>query len=354
VKDSGHEDERGSRPEQTGRGGGHPEEQIEDFELHVPDDMDVHRCYRHPDRETGVSCSNCGRPICYECMTAAPVGFRCPECMAEQRGGLRSVGGVGGVHTVRRAASRRPTVITRQQTRARWQSGLGFGTYAAANQVTRVLVGVNVLMFIVELVVSAGGFGGVSNRAAVDLGGLVPVYIATRHQYWRLFTAMFLHASLFHILFNMWALYVVGSYLEAVAGRGKYLIIYFVSGLAGNVLGYLFGPPNSVMIGASTAIFGLFGALFVYSYNNRHTMAGMMLRNIGFIIAINLVFTFMSPSISWQGHIGGLVGGVAVMEALSLFGRKDPRAPFEARDLSALALVVAVLVVAVVWRTATF
>jgi membrane associated rhomboid family serine protease len=351
VSDIEHDDEQGSSPGQTGHGRGRSEEQIEDFELHMPDDLDVHRCYRHPDRETGVSCSNCGRPICYECMTPAPVGFRCPECMAEQRGGLRSVGGTGGVRTPRR----RPTVITRQQTRARWQSGLGLGTYGATNQVTRILVGINVLMFIVELVVSGGGFArGVSTRALVDLGGLVPAYVATRHEYWRLVTAMFLHASLWHILFNMWALWVVGSYLEAIAGRGKYLIIYFVSGLAGNVLAYLFGPPYTVMIGASTAIFGLFGALFIYSYNNRHTMAGMMLRSIGFVIVINLIFTFMVSSISWQGHVGGLLGGVAVMEALSLFGRKDPRAPFEARDLSAVAALVVLLVVAVAWRTLSF
>lgn len=342
------DDKRAARSGQTGRG---PESGIEEFDLRQPDDLDVRPCYRHPDRETGVSCSNCGRPICHECMIQAPVGFRCPDCVAERRGGLRVVGGTGG--TRRSAARRRPQVISRQQTRARWQSGYGAGAYGTTNQVTRVLVGINVLVFVAELVFGAG-VGGITDRTAASLGGLWPAAIAEQHQYWRFITAMFLHASIIHILFNMWALWIVGSYLEAVTGRGKYLLLYFLSGIAGNVFGYLFGSPNSVMIGASTAIFGLFGALFVYSYNNRHRMAGMMLRNIGFIIAINLIITFMVRGISWQGHVGGLLGGMAVMEAMTLFGRKDLRAPFGSLDLAGVLAVVGVLLVAVIWRTVTF
>ncbi len=123
---------------------------VEDFDLQMPDDMDIRRCYRHPDRETGVSCSNCGKPICYECMTPAPVGFRCPDCMAEQRGGLRAIPGGRGRH-----GSQRPRVITRQETRARWQSGGLLGT--RGNQVTRVLVGLNIAVFILEVATSGGG-----------------------------------------------------------------------------------------------------------------------------------------------------------------------------------------------------
>jgi membrane associated rhomboid family serine protease len=327
--------------------GPHPHEEdagIEDFELHVPDDMDVQRCYRHPDRETGVSCSNCGRPICYDCMTQAAVGFRCPECMAEQRGGLRSVGGQGG--------ARRARVITRQQTRARWQGGLGL---SSSNQTTRALVALNVIMFFVEFAYGAGGaMGGFSNTNLVNLGGLYPPDIAINHQYWRLITPMFLHASLFHILFNMWALYLAGSYLEALAGRVKFLVIYFVSGIAGNVLAFALAPKGSVMIGASTAIFGVFGALFAYSLNNRNTLAGMALRSMGTVIVINLVITFLVPNISWQGHVGGLIGGVVAMQALSLFGRKDLRAPFGAADAAALLAFLALLALVVVWRVETF
>ena len=319
---------------------------VEDFALQMPEDLDIRRCYRHPDRETGVSCSNCGRPICHECMTPAPVGFRCPECMAEQRGGLRVL--PGG-----RSTSTRPQVITRQQTRARWQSGGLLGVQG--NQVTRVLVALNVIMFIAEIAYgTAGGFASIKTQSAVDLGGLVPFYVALKHQYWRLFTAMFLHADLLHIALNMWALYLAGSYLESLAGRTKYLLIYFISGFAGNVMAYLFGPTNEVMLGASTAIFGVFGALFIYSLHNRNTVAGMALRSIGFVIAINLVFTFLNPSISWQGHIGGLLGGVAVMEAMVFAGRKDLRDRLGLAGGAAVVIIVAILVVAVIWRSATF
>ena len=134
-----------------------PEDMVEDFDLHMPDDMDIRRCYRHPDRETGVSCSNCGKPICYECMTPAPVGFRCPDCMAEQRGGLRAIPGGRAVPGARTGTQQRPRVITRQQTRARWQSGGLLGT--SGNPVTRVLVGMNIAVFILEIATSGGGSG---------------------------------------------------------------------------------------------------------------------------------------------------------------------------------------------------
>ena len=111
----------------------HPQAMPPDFETHMPDDLDVRYCYRHPERETGVSCSNCGRPICHECMIPAPVGFRCPDCVREQSAG-----------------SSRAKVVTRGQIRSRWGSG---GVAATPGlSATKVLVALNVLMFIVELV----------------------------------------------------------------------------------------------------------------------------------------------------------------------------------------------------------
>jgi membrane associated rhomboid family serine protease len=330
-----------------------PEDMVEDFDLHMPDDMDIRRCYRHPERETGVSCSNCGKPICYECMTPAPVGFRCPDCMAEQRGGLRAIPGGRAVPGVRTGTQQRPRVITRQQTRARWQSGGLLGT--SGSPVTRVLVGMNIAVFILEIATSGGG--GLMSGLGGPLyqwGALYPPYIAVNHEYWRLFTAMFLHANLFHILFNMWALYIAGSYLEVLAGRTKYLLIYFISGFAGNVLAYAIGPKGVPVVGASTAIFGLFAALFIYSVHNRHTVAGMALRSMGFVILINLFITFTMSSISWQGHIGGLLGGVAAMEALVLAGRKDIRDRIEFPDGAAVVAIVAVLVLLTIWRSFTF
>ena len=108
------------------------------------------------------------------------------------------------------------------------------------------------------------------------------------------------------------------------------------------------------MVGASTSIFGLLGALFLYSLHNRHSFAGQALRSIGFWLVLNLVFTFLYSGVSWQGHIGGLLGGMAAFEALTLAGRKDLDTPFEGADLAAVAVVVGVIVAVAWWRVATF
>ncbi len=304
---------------------------------HVAGDLsgDVQHCYRHPGRETGVSCSNCGRPICYECMTPAAVGFRCPECIAEQRRD-------GG----------RSRVVTRGQIRGRWQGGMLGSTHAP---VTRVLIGLNVAAFVIEILAAAGGgsIGALSTKTLVDLGALYTPALVVQHEYWRLVTAMFLHAGLMHIFFNMISLYFLGSYLEPVAGWKKFLVIYFTAGVAGNVLAFAIGPIFVPMIGASTAIFGLLGALFLYSLHNRHTFAGQALRSIGFWLLLNLVFTFLYSGISWQGHIGGLLGGMAAFEALTLGGRKNLDAPFEGADLAAIVVVIAVIMAVAWWRVTT-
>ncbi len=307
-----------------------------DFETRLPDDLEVQHCYRHPQRETGVSCSNCGRPICHECMIDAPVGFRCPECVKQQNAG-----------------GSRAKVVTRQQVRSRW--GAAGGAMRGGAPVTKVLIGINVALFLVELLFGAvGAMGGGSTKVRVDMGALVPAYVAVKHDYWRLFTAMWLHGSLLHVAFNMYALYIGGSYLEMIAGKGKYLAIYLLAGVAGNVVVYLLAAPISVTIGASTAIFGIFGALFTYSLHNRNSAVGRALSSMGTVILINLAITFVVPGISWQGHVGGLIGGVLAVEALTWFGQRDLRAPWGARDAAMLAAVAAVLVVAVIWRTANF
>ena len=308
----------------------------QDFETRLPDDLEVKYCYRHPQRETGVSCSNCGRPICHECMISAPVGFRCPECVKEQN-----------------VRGSRAKVVTRGQIRSRW--GAGGGVMSGGAPVTKVLIGINVALFLAELLFGAVGvMGGGSTRVLVDMGALVPAFVGVNHDYWRLFTAMFLHGSLLHIAFNMYALYIGGSYLEMIAGKGKYLAVYVVAGVAGNVAVYLLAAPISVTIGASTAIFGIFGALFIYSLHNRDSAVGRALSSMGTVILINLVITFVVPGISWQGHVGGLIGGVLAVEALTWFGQRDLRSPFGPRDAALLAAIVALLVVAVVWRTANF
>ena len=313
---------------------------IDEFELKPPDDLKVRRCYRHPSRETGVSCANCDRPICHECMIPAAVGFWCPQCVAEQR-----------------QDKARAQVVTRSQTRARWQASGGALT-VSGSPVTRALIVINVIMFLLEVVLGGGGvLGGAATyrveHTLIRLGALRPYDVVVLHQYWRLGAAMFLHGSVVHILLNMWALAVLGPYLERRLGRGKFLAVYLISGLAGSVAVLLLVAPLVPTIGASTAIYGLFGAI---SIDRLHSggLGDPFLRNMAIILVINLVFSFTISGISWQGHIGGLIGGVACMEALARFGKKDPGRRLEGGDVLALVAVVVVLVGLVIYRAANF
>ncbi len=306
---------------------------IEDFELEMPEDMDVRHCYRHPDRETGVSCSSCGRPICYECMIPAAVGFHCPECVADQR---RSAG--------------RARVVTRSQTRARWSrtpASLG-GT-----SVTKTLIVINFAVYVLEVIVGHGQIGVIPGATQLRLGGMFTPDVVLKHEYWRLVSAMFLHQGIVHIGINMISLYFIGSFFEQLASRGKYLAVYLLSGLAGSVLVLALAPILSLEVGASGAIFGVFAGLLAYVYRNRHAYPSQLLGQLVFFMVLNLVFTFTNSAISWQGHIGGIVGGVATVELLSRFGRRDLRSPFDGRDVGALAIVLVVLVAITVWRVQT-
>ena len=300
-----------------------------DFETRMPDDIQVRYCYRHPDRETGVSCSNCGRPICHECMIPAPVGFRCPECVKEQN-----------------ARGSRAKVITRAQTRSRWSAGALGGS--AGLSVTKVLVALNIAVYVLGLLpgrrrlaeAARRSLGAPSSSGSTSTGACSP--------------RMFLHSGILHIAFNMWALWIVGGFMEQAVGRTKFVILYFISGFAGSVL-VLVAAPDSVVVGASGAIFGVFGALAVHAFLNRGRdfQSRSLLGNVLFILVINLVFTF-TGGISWQAHIGGLVVGAATMVAMMLAGRKDPRRQFELPDGLAVLAIVFVLVVITAWQVLTF
>jgi membrane associated rhomboid family serine protease len=309
-----------------------------DFATHMPDDLEVRYCYRHPQRETGVSCSNCGRPICHECMIPAPVGFRCPDCVRQQSAGAS-----------------RARVVTRGQIRSRWGAAGMVG--ARGMSATKVLVAINVIAFFLELAAGASGpMGGGSAKALVDLGALIPAFVIVQHEYWRLFTSAFLHLGLLHLAFNMWALWVMGAFVESAVGRLKFVLLYFVSALAGSVLILVAAPAVSITAGASGAIFGVFGALAAYAYINRarDPQSRALLGNVVFLIVINLVFTFSSSVVSWQAHIGGLVAGAATMFVLTMGGRKDPRARFDTADLVGILLIVGVLVALTWWRVTSF
>ena len=231
-------------------------------------------CYRHPDRETGVSCSSCGRPICPDCMTPTPVGMRCPECMQQRTRVVRNPTGTPGQ----------------------------LGAFPA----TMALIAINVVVFLVEIAGGAGGVGSLSPQRIYDLGGLFGPAVAAG-DWWRLIASGFVHVNLLHIAFNMLLLFLLGRLLEPSLGTPRFLVLYFASLLAGS-FGVMLLDPDALSAGASGAIFGLAGATFVIAGGRgMDAIAG----EIGFLIVFNLVFTFAARDISIGAHIGGLIGGVA-------------------------------------------
>jgi membrane associated rhomboid family serine protease len=247
-------------------------------------------CYRHPDRETGVSCSECGRGICPDCMVFAPVGIRCPDHAGRAQGTARVSTGV------RRAAYE--------------------GTGAL---VTKVLIALNVLVYLANL--AQGSSFGRTSGSLFEKGALfirVPFYPGglAEGEWWRLLTAAFLHGSIIHLGFNMFVLWFIGAPVEQAIGRGRFLALYIVSGLAGSAGALLF-DPYAVTVGASGAIFGILGAALVLEWQRSYVLGGQALG----LIVVNLVLTFAIPNISIGGHLGGLAGGALSMFALSRFGR---------------------------------
>jgi membrane associated rhomboid family serine protease len=232
----------------------------------------VATCYRHPNRETGVSCSNCGNPICPDCMTATPVGMRCPDC-SKQKTQVKTL----------RSTSTDPIV-------------------------TYVLIAINVLAYF-------GASSTASSRADFSLFGPL---IDQEHEYWRLITSGFMHSGLIHLLFNMYILYWLGNLLEPGLGRARFLGLYFASLLAG-AAGAMALSPVDATVGASGAVFGLMAAAFVMQ---RARGIDPMQSGIGPVIGLNLAITFIIPNISIGGHVGGLIGGAI---AAWLIDRADER-----------------------------
>jgi membrane associated rhomboid family serine protease len=242
------------------------------------------RCYRHPDRETYISCSECGRPICTECMTAAPVGQRCPEHSGKPQ----------GVHRVTQGTRR----------------GVFEGTGAL---VTKALLALNVLVYIITAV-QGSGINSPGGRLFVKWVLYGPA--VANGDWWRLITSAFLHANLIHIAFNMYFLWFVGSAVESALGRGRFLAVYLISGLAGSA-GALVFTPTSPTVGASGALFGLLGAALVLERQRNYVLGG----SAAGLILINLILSFSLSNISVGGHIGGLIGGILCALVLSRFGR---------------------------------
>ncbi len=279
-------------------------------------------CYRHPDRETGLSCSDCGRPICVDCMTVAPVGIRCPEHAGAKP---RAV-----------VAASRPASIAGKRVR---RTAARHGYVIPEFNVTRLLVFANVLVYLAELATGSGvngASGWIFQHGSLVVNGgylghqLIPVppgatvtnahLIGLEHgEWWRLITAAFLHYGPIHLGMNMLALWWLGSPVEAALGRARYLLLYFAAGLAGSA-GALILSPNDVTVGASGAIFGILGALFILEYHATGRLMGQAMT----LIVINIAFSYAVPNISIGGHLGGLAAGVLGTIALVSFRRYYP------------------------------
>ena len=244
------------------------------------------RCYRHPDRETGVTCSECGRGICPDCMVFAPVGIRCPDHAGRQK-------------VVRGIPRRTPAQLLRA---------------GGSDVVTRALIGINVAVYLLTLAAGAS-VNGVGGRVYQE-GVLFGPWVAGG-DWWRLFTSVFMHYGPFHLAMNMYSLWLLGSALESGLGRMRFLALYLVSGLAGSA-GALLVTPEAGTLGASGAIFGVIGAVFVLERQGFPVFPGSV---VGLLV-LNLAFTFVFRQyISVGGHLGGLAGGALAALALSRFGR---------------------------------
>jgi len=235
-------------------------------------------CYRHADRTSSVLCARCDRPVCTECMIQAPVGWQCPECT--HAGAKRS-----------------------RQVPAFSRTGPGrSGVVGSTNPTPIVLtiIAVDVVVFFLER------FG--NDTAVITKYALWPRAVYVHDQYYRAFTAMFLHANFQHIFFNMLALLIVGPAVEVQLGKVRFLTLYLIAGLGGSVGSYLLSPANELGLGASGAIMGVMGAYVVLGLRRRLPIAPV----VGLIV-LNLLIGF-TGNIDWRAHLGGL--GVGALLAL--------------------------------------
>jgi membrane associated rhomboid family serine protease len=286
-------------------------------QLPSPPAPTIEVCYRHPNVQTRVHCTRCERPICPDCMIPAPVGFQCPECVEEARREFRKGPG-------------RP-----------FRGGIS---------VTKALLVAIAIPFVIEIVV--GGPRALFDPSAqllFDLGAMAPPAVA-EGQFWRLFTAMFLHAGLLHVALNAYFFWLFGRVVESVFGRTWMLLIFLVSGFLASVASYAFGPVLALAVGASGAISGVFGAFIAYNYRRRHLAANAAnLRMALTVIVLNAFIAVVYSSIDWRAHVGGLVAGFA------LGYLADDAVPARQRAVArfaGVATLVALGIALVVWRTA--
>jgi len=260
-------------------------------------------CYRHPDRQSFVLCQRCGRTICGQCQTPAAVGVHCPECVREAR-----------------ASAPRVTSPVIGRVRSAARSGAPVVTYG--------IIGVTLLVWLLQQVTG----GALTNQLlfAAPYGLAEP---------WRMVTTMFVHGGFFHVLFNMYALFIFGGHLERVLGRARFAALYGLAGIGGSAA-VAFLAPFTPVVGASGAVFGLMTAFFVIERSLGRNSVQLLV-----LVGINLVIGFVLPNVAWQAHLGGIVVGALVAWILTRT-RHRSKLPLQVGALVGLGVVLVGLVVA--------
>lgn len=265
-------------------------------------------CYGHPKTPTRLRCTRCDRPICGRCAIPASVGQHCPECVAEARKQTRKV---------------RSTIR------------------ATAPAVT-VIIAINIVIYVAQQLVPATTFRFASVPPAIADG-----------EWWRLLTPMFLHSPtfIFHILLNMYVLYIYGPNVEQAFGTPRFVVMYLICGFTGAVASYNLSPCGAFGVGASGAIFGIAGVLLIYLYKRRtSSFIADAYKGILMFVGLNLVIGFLIAGIDNWAHIGGLLGGIALGAGLD-----DPHGQVPvSRQIAVAGAVVIFAIAAVTYRTATF
>jgi membrane associated rhomboid family serine protease len=300
----------------------------------------VPTCYRHPGRESYIRCQRCDRTICPDCMRDAAVGFQCPTCVAEgakaTRSGRTAYGGL---------RSGNP--------------GLTSIVLIVSNVVVWLLLlasGGQRSELYAKLALLPGGRCSPSGRADQFFPQVGESLCGSSQStqwvegvadgaYWQLLTSAFLHLEPWHIGFNMLALWFLGPQLEQAVGRVRFIALYVLSALAGSTFVYWLAAPEGSTLGASGAIFGLMGGLLVLAFKVQGDVRGILTW-----VGLNAAFTFLVPNISWQGHLGGFLGGVLIA-AILVYAPRQRRTLWQVLGLGGVALLLVVLVLA---RTATF
>lgn len=289
-------------------------------------------CYRHPDREGNIRCQRCDRPICTSCMREAAVGFQCPSCVSE---GARTVRQPTAAYGGRRSANPMLTSLVLVGINVAVWLGVVLTGWRDSPLIPRLAL---VRSGLCESIGTPGAYYRAGEQACATIadGRFVPGM--EQGAYWQLLTSAFMHVEIWHIAVNMLSLVALGPQLEAILGRARFLTVYLVSGIAGSVVVYLLADAGFT-VGASGAIFGLLGALVVVIHK-----AGGSLNQIGGLLLLNAIITFTVPNVSWQGHLGGLLGGAAVTAILAYAPRGPRRTAVQVAGVVGVVLVLAVLV----------